>query len=219
MDVDPEERELREELARTAVRAYRRGLVTGPGGNVSARLPGRERVLISPTGLSLDLTTPGNIVKVDMLGNRVDPGFPYRPSRETAFHCAIYQARPDVNAIVHVHPPYATAFSYRNGPLPMVTVTAREAGVKSVPCIDVALSGSVELHRMVEEVFSADPTIRAILMRAHGIIATGPHLSSAYDAADLVEGTAQIAFLTAALGIPLEESVEIALKPIRDREL
>ncbi len=216
MHPDSQERELREQVARIAIRAYRRGLVTGPGGNVSARIPGRNEVLVTATGLSLELTTVDNIVKVDLYGGRVDPTCPYRPSRETGFHCAIYRARPDVHAIVHVHPPYATAFSCHNKPLPMVTVTAREAGVKSVPCIGIAPAGTEKLRDLVEAAFSTDPTVRAILMCAHGIAAVGPTLESAYDIADLVEGSAHVAYLTATLGIPLDLSVESAMQAVAE---
>ena len=213
MNFDPEERELREKLAETAVRAYRRGLVSGAGGNVSARLPGRNQVLITATGVSLELTTVESIVKTDLYANPADPGSPYRPSKETGFHCAVYRARPEVNAIVHVHPPYATAFSLRNRELPLVTVSASVV-LSTVPCIDVALSGSAELCSYVEEAFSVHRSAKAILMRAHGIVATGPNLIVAYDVADLVEATARIAYLSAGLGIPLEESVEVAFRPL-----
>lgn len=213
MNFDPEERELREKLAETAIRAYRRGLVSGPGGNVSARLPGRNQVLITPTGVSLELTTVENIVKTDLYATPADPDSPHKPSKETGFHCAVYRARPEVNAIVHVHPPYATAFSLKNRELPLVTVSA-SVGLKTVPCIEVALSGSAELCNYVEEAFSVHRSAKAILMRAHGIVATGADLVAAYDVADLVEATAKVAHLSASLGIPLEESVEVAFRPL-----
>jgi len=213
MAYDSVEMSLREKLAETAIRAYRRGLVNGTGGNVSARIPGRNEVLITPTGVSLELTTVDNIVKTDLYAAPADPDSPYKPSKETGFHCAVYRVRPEVNAIVHVHPPYATAFSHRFQDLPLVAVGA-SAGLKRVPCIDVALSGSTELRSLVEEAFSKDRSIKALLMRAHGIIATGPDLVAAYDVADLVEGTARIAHLVVGLGIPVEEAVEVAYRPI-----
>ncbi len=213
MSFDPVERSLREKLAETAIRSYRRGLVAGTGGNVSARIPGRNEVLITPTGVSLELTTVENIVKTDLYATPADPASPYKPSKETGFHCAVYRVRPEVNAIVHVHPPYATAFSHRFQELPLVAVGA-SVGLRKVPCIDVALSGSAELRSFVEEAFSSDRSIKALLMRAHGIIGTGPDLVAAYDVADLVEGTARIAYLAVGLGIPVEEAVEVAFRPI-----
>ncbi len=213
MSFDPEERALREKLAETAVRAYRRGLVAGTGGNVSARIPGKNEVLITPTGVSLELTTVENIVKVDLYAAPADPSCPYKPSKETGFHCAVYRVRPEVNAIVHVHPPFATAFTHLFKELPLVTVGA-SAVLRKVPCIEVALSGSAELRSFVEEAFSTDRSIKAIIMRAHGIIATGADLVAAYDVADLVEGTAKVAHATAGLGISLEDAVEVAFRPL-----
>lgn len=213
MDYDREEREFREELASVAIQSYQRGLVAGAGGNVSARIPGRDEILITPTGVSLGMTTLDNIVKVDLFAKHLDTENAHRPSKETGFHCAVYRLRPDVNAIVHVHPPHATAFSLRFDDLPLVTVSA-SVNLKMVPCIDVALSGSTELKDLVERGFSENPGVRAILMRAHGIIATGPNLVAAYNAADLVEDTAKIAYISVVLGIRLEDSVEVAFRPV-----
>jgi ribulose-5-phosphate 4-epimerase/fuculose-1-phosphate aldolase len=159
------------------------------------------------------MTTIDNIVKTDLNANHIETGNGHRPSKETGFHCSVYQLRPDASAIVHVHPPYATAFSLKLADLPLVTVSAT-ANLKRVPCIDVALSGSDDLRRLVSDGFERNPGCRAILMRAHGIIATGPNLVAAYNAADLVEDTAKIAYLSSMLGVPLGESVEVAFRPI-----
>src|SRR5512133_2604664 len=172
MNYDPEELALREELASISIQVYQRGLVAAAGGNVSVRFPGRDQVLITPTGVSLGMTTIDNIVKTDMHANHLETGNGHRPSKETGFHCGVYRMRPEANAIVHVHPPYATAFSLRMKDLPLVTVSA-SANLKRVPCVDIALSGSDELKRLVEEGFERNPGVRCILMRAHGIIATG----------------------------------------------
>jgi ribulose-5-phosphate 4-epimerase/fuculose-1-phosphate aldolase len=214
MGYDSEERKLREELAAIAVQVYQRGMVSAAGGNVSARIPGREEVLITATGLSLGITTPDNIVKTHLRAVQLGDSSMFRPSKETGFHCAVYRARPDVNAVVHVHPPYATAYSIRNQELPIVTVSA-SVGLRSVPCIDVALSGSEDLHHYVEDAFLTHSSAKAILMCAHGIIATGPDLMTAYNVADLVEATAKIAYLSAGIGVPLEDAVDQAFRPLR----
>jgi L-ribulose-5-phosphate 4-epimerase len=214
MEFSPEERELRQLLAETAIRSYRRGLVHGTGGNVSARVPGKDEVLITPTGVSLELTTVENIVKVDLHANPLDPGAKHRPSKETGFHCSIYRIRPDINAIVHVHPPYATAFSHRFQDLPISTVGA-SVGLRRVPCIEVALSGSAELRSYVEAAYAPrEQPVKAIIMRGHGCIGTGADLVAAYDCADLVEATAHISYLAAGLGVSLEEVVEVSFRPL-----
>jgi len=213
MEMDSLERELREKLAWTAIRSYRRGHVAAAGGNVSARVPGRDEVLITPTGVSLELTTIDNIVKVDINANQIDGHPTCKPSKETGFHCAVYRTRPEVNAIVHVHPPYCTAFSNRYEELPLVTVSA-SVGLKAVPIIDVALSGSAELRGFVEDAFRMNPMAKAVMMRAHGVIAAGSDLVNAYDIADLVENTAKIAFLTQGFGVSMDDAVEVAFRPV-----
>ena len=186
------EQALREELTRVSRLSYHRGHVGGTGGNISARVPGEDAVLITATGVSLGDTTPENIVKVTLFAEMCDPNGAWRPSKETGFHCSVFRLRPDVGAIVHVHPPFATAFSCLNEPLPLVTISAR-ANLKEVPCVGLAPAGSADLRRYVEEGIKAYPSVKALLMREHGILALGKDLVNGYNIADLVEDTAKIA--------------------------
>jgi L-ribulose-5-phosphate 4-epimerase len=187
------EQTMREELTRISHLAYNRGLVGGNGGNVSVRILGTDEVLVTATGISLGDITPQNIVKVNLHGELCDPASFYRPSKETGFHCLVFRQREDVGGIVHVHPPYATAFSCLNKPLPLVTISAR-TNLKEVPCIEVAPMGSAELREYVGDAIKAYPGIKAILMRDHGILAQGKDLVQAFNIADLVEYTAKIAY-------------------------
>jgi L-fuculose-phosphate aldolase len=185
---------LREELAEISRRAYHRGLVSGTGGNISVRIPGTDLVLITPTAVSLaDITPEINLlVKID--GTIVDKPPGHKPSKETAFHLAVYQLRPDAGAVAHVHPPYATAFSNQSRPLPLATISGR-VGLTAVPVIACAHPGSEELCGFVKDGLRENPGLKAMLMKEHGIITVGPDLKTAYYLADLVEDTAKIAFL------------------------
>jgi L-ribulose-5-phosphate 4-epimerase len=216
MDFDRAELELREQLVEMAIQTYRRGLAAGSGGNLSVRIPGREEVLVTATGLSLEKTTVENIVKSDLQARQIGDSSRYRPSKENRFHCAVYRARPDVGAVVHTHAPYATALSFRNADLPLVTVTARMSFTR-VPCIALAMSGSDELSGFVEAAYAADETVQAILMRAHGVIAAGASLDAAFNRAEMVEDTAKAAHLLLALGISLEEAEETVLQAVPER--
>lgn len=213
MKHDSKEPALREELSGLAVQAERRGLVAGAGGNVSVRVPGRDEVLVTATGLALEVTAPENLVKVDLFAGPLEQTSPYRPSKEALFHCAVYRARPDVNAIFHLHPPYATAFAVANRELPLVTISAT-VWLGVVPCIPLALSGSTELRDRVEEVFLRYPGIKAALMQSHGIIAVGTDLMDAYNVADFVEETAKTAYLAATMGVSLEDAERVAWGPV-----
>jgi L-fuculose-phosphate aldolase len=187
---------LRTELADYGRRAFHRGLTSGVGGNMSARLPGGDAVLITPTGVSLAELAPEDGLLVDLDGSVLENPMGWRPSMETGFHLACYKARSDVGAVVHLHPPYATAWSNRGLPLPLATVSARHL-LGEVPCIECAMPGSQELCDFVTEGVRRYPGVKALLMKEHGILALAQDLKAAYYTADIVEDTAKVAFITA----------------------
>jgi L-fuculose-phosphate aldolase len=187
--------QLVEELVQTCRKAFQRGLVGGAGGNISVRVPDREEALISATGVSLGDIAPESVVRVDLKGQAVAAHAGYRPSKETGFHVTAYRLRPHVGAVVHLHPPFATAFAVRGKELPLVTDGSRII-LKHVPVVGHAPSGSPELHRLVEEGLLRYPEAKAVLMAQHGMFTMGPGLTVAYNLADLVEDTAKIALLS-----------------------
>jgi L-fuculose-phosphate aldolase len=187
---------LRDELADYGRRAFYRGLTSGVGGNMSVRLPGRDAILITPTGVSLAELAPEDGLLVDLDGKILENPMERKPSMETGFHLACYKARPDTGAVIHLHPPYATAWSNRGLPLPLATVSARHL-LGEVPCIECAMPGTRELYDFVTEGVRRHPGVKALLMREHGILALAPDLKAAYYIADIVEDTAKVAFIAA----------------------
>jgi L-fuculose-phosphate aldolase len=186
---------LRKELAEFSRRSFNRGLVSGAGGNISVRIPGTDRVLITPTNVSLGDVVPEINLLVGIDGTILENPFDLKPSKETGFHLVVYRLRPDVGAVCHVHPPYATAYSIKEKPLPLVTVNSRLI-LQEVPCIDCAVPGSQDLCDFVHGGIAQYPHIKALLMKEHGILALGPDLTTAFCISDLVEDTAKIAFIT-----------------------
>jgi L-fuculose-phosphate aldolase len=183
---------LREEIARVCHICYGRGLVSGAGGNVSARIPGDDVILITATGVSLRDVRPEDIVAIGLDGSlREGEG---RPSKEVPFHTEIYRRRPDVNAVLHLHPPFATAFAVLGRPLPMVTITAVVI-LGEVPVVPRAPSGTRELGELVGRCVEEHPRAKALLLTDHGIVAMGPDLTAGVNIADLVEETAKVAWL------------------------
>lgn len=186
---------LRKELSDYSMRSFHRGLVSGTGGNMSVRIPGADEVLITPTGISLGDIRPEMNLLMSLDGAVLESPCGLKSSKETGFHLAAYRLRPDTGAVAHLHPPYATAYSNKMKPLPMVTVSAR-AVLNEVPCIECAKAGSPELSEYVQEGLKQyPPTIKVMLMREHGILALGADLSNAYYLSDLTEDTAKIAFI------------------------
>jgi L-ribulose-5-phosphate 4-epimerase len=186
---------LRKELSDFSVRSFNRGLVSGTGGNMSVRIPGTDEVLITPTGISLGDITPEMNLLMNLDGTVLESPWGLKSSKETGFHLAAYRLRPEVGAVAHLHPPYATAYSNKMKSLPMATVSARGV-LKEVPCIESAPAGSPELSKYVQEGLKTfSPSVKVILMREHGTLALGLDLSNAYYLSDLAEATAKIAFI------------------------
>lgn len=192
---------VKDELAETCQKAFRRGLVGGAGGNISVRVPREDRALITATGICLGDIDERTIVLVDLNGTMLEGAPGMRPSKETGFHVCAYRLRPHVGAVVHLHPPHATAFAVRGMELPLVTDGAM-LNLKHVPVVGHAPSGSPELHRIVEDGLKKYPDAKAILMERHGMFTMGPTLTVAFNLADLVEDTAKIAILAQSIRNP-----------------
>jgi L-fuculose-phosphate aldolase len=185
---------LKEEIAEVSKRAFNRGLISGTGGNISARINDTNEVIVTPTAVSLLDVEPESLITVDLEGEIIDSPFGLKPSKETTFHIAAYQFRPEINAVAHLHPPYATAYSNKARPLPLVTISSRVV-LKEVPWIECAPPGSSELHEYVKEGLKKHKEVKAFLMKEHGVLALGGDLKTALYITDLVEATAKIAFI------------------------
>lgn len=181
-------------LVTAGKRAYNRGIQTGSGGNVSARIPGTETMLLKASGGSLGDGTPEGFLITDFEGNLIEGEG--KPTREALLHGYIYKLRPDVNSVVHVHSPYSIAWSSTKKDLPLVTWHAKLKNPGDYPTLDVhAAMVRPEDVPMVEEMFRKNPTISAFLLADHGVVAMGKDPLAAEHVAELVEETAQVAIL------------------------
>lgn len=185
---------LRELLVTIAHRAYAVGLVPGVSGNLSVRLPGAPRIIIKATGKALGDMTPADTLVIDLEGNPVEDGTSQRPSKERWFHCAIYQLRPEVGAVVHLHPPHAVAFAALHALPPMLTGAARAFLAGKTALVPPAPSGSRELAAMVGDAFRS-PAIQAAILAEHGTITVGPDLHSAFYLSEYLEDASRTACL------------------------
>ncbi len=199
---DPDVDRLKEQIARYSIKAYERGLVGGAGGNVSARLPDREEIFITRTGVILGEVTPDDVVRIDPQGRPLDSEAP-KPSKEVPFHTVVYRLRPDVNAIIHLHPCYTVVQSLRLADLPLLTVSARLSLGPRVPCVPVAYAGTRLLAQYVGAALKEAPGAKVLLLAAHGLNALAADLATAYALADLTEFTAKQACIADSLQIHL----------------
>jgi ribulose-5-phosphate 4-epimerase/fuculose-1-phosphate aldolase len=188
--------ELKQILTNYARRTYDRGLVGGTGGNFSARLS-NNKMAITASGLNLGDTTMENLIVMDITSYEYEPNGPYVPSKEYLFHADILRLRPDVGAVLHIHPPYATTFAVLKRDIPMVTDAAFKQ--PPMPRVHFEPSGTTKLQANVVEAINKNPGCKVLLLEQHGIICLGEDIRWAYDIADLTEELARIAFLSEGL--------------------
>ncbi len=188
--------DLRQILIDHARRTYERGLVGGTGGNFSARLS-NGKMAITASGLNLGDTSMENLIEMDITTYDYEPNGPYVPSKEYLFHADILRLRPDVGAVLHIHPPHATAFAVLKRDIPMVTDAAFKQ--PPMPHVEFAPSGTPELQANVVAAIEKNPGCKVLLLEQHGIICLGEDIRWAYDIADLTEELARIAYLKEAL--------------------
>jgi L-fuculose-phosphate aldolase len=200
----PAERKFREEIVRYGRMLHERGFVAAMDGNLSVRLK-HNRILVTPTCVSKGAMRPADMVVVDCEGQQL-AGRRHVTS-EIGMHLLIYSRRPDVQAIVHAHPPTATGFAAAGIALTEPLVCEVVMGLGCIPLARYGTPGTSELAQTLEPyVDSYD----AILMSNHGVVTYGDTLEHAYMKMETVEHFAQIALVTHLLGRqqPLEE-VEI----------
>lgn len=187
-----------QELVIACKRAYTRGIQTGSGGNVSARIPGKELMLVKASGSSFADSTPDGFVITDFDGNLVEGKG--KPTREALLHGLIYRMCPDVNAVVHTHSPYAIAWASTGKSLPRTTWHSKLKMCADLPTLHVeAAMVRKEDFPMVEEMYRNCPDLPGFLLKDHGLVAVGADAINAEHTAELIEETAQVAVLKAAV--------------------
>ncbi len=175
-------------------------LVAWTSGNISARDPETNLIVIKPSGIKFSDLTPENMVVVDVNGR--SPETAHKPSSDTASHCYIYRHMPEVNGIVHTHSRYATAFATHGRSIPCITTAMGDEFGGDIPCGGFALIGGEEIGQIVVETLrhSHSP---ACLLQSHGVFTIGPTAEAAVKAAVMTEDNAAIAWASLALGNPL----------------
>ncbi|MFG1738660.1 L-ribulose-5-phosphate 4-epimerase [Micromonospora chalcea] len=192
--------ELRETVARLHRELTRYGLVAWTAGNVSARVPGQDLMVIKPSGVDYDDLTAESMVVCDLGGAVVDGGG--SPSSDTAAHAYVYRAMPEVGGVVHTHSGYATAWAARGEAIPCwLTAQADEFGGE-IPVGPFALIGGDDIGKGIVSTLSGHRS-PAVLMRNHGVFTIGRDARAAVKAAVMCEDVARTAHLARALGQPL----------------
>lgn len=192
--------ELRAQVNALHAELVRYGLVVWTAGNVSARVPDRDLMVIKPSGVSYDELSPASMIVCDLDGTVVDGAL--APSSDTAAHAYVYRHLPHVGGVVHTHSTYACAWAARGEPVPCVlTAMADEFGAE-IPVGPFALIGDDSIGRGVVETLRGHRS-PAVLMRNHGVFTIGRDARAAVKAAVMCEDVARSIHLSRQLGEPV----------------
>jgi L-ribulose-5-phosphate 4-epimerase len=189
--------ELRRVVSDLHAELPRNGLVAWTSGNLSARVPGEDLMVIKPTGLPYDELTPETMVVCDLRGERLDGDL--APSSDAATHGYVYRHMPGVGGVAHTHSTYATAWAARGEAIPCVLTAMADEFGGPVPVGPFALIGDEEIGRGVVETLSGSRS-PAVLMRSHGVFTVGPGPRDAIKAAVMCEDVARTVHVARTLG-------------------
>jgi L-ribulose-5-phosphate 4-epimerase len=196
-DTAAEVSRLRAEVADLHAHLTRWGLVTWTAGNVSARVPGEDLLVIKPSGVGYHELTPETMVVCDLDGRLVEGE--HAPSSDTEAHAYVYRHMPEVGGVVHTHSPYATAWAARGEPIPCsITAMGDEFG-GDIPVGPFALIGSDAIGRGIVETLQGHRS-PAVLMAQHGPFTIGKTAKAAVKAAVMCEDVARTMHLARQLG-------------------
>ncbi|WP_082772472.1 L-ribulose-5-phosphate 4-epimerase [Actinoplanes sp. TFC3] len=190
----------RQEVAELHAELPRNELVVWTAGNVSARVPGEDLLVIKPSGVRYEDITADNMVVTDLGGNLVEGEL--SPSSDTAAHAYVYKHLPHVGGVVHTHSTYATAWAARAEPIPCVlTMIADEFGGE-IPVGPFALIGDDSIGQGIVETLREHRS-PAVLMRNHGVFTIGKSAKAAVKAAVMCEDVARTVHISRQIGRPL----------------
>lgn len=192
--------QIKKEMCEVGHRIWLKGFCAGNEGNHSVRIS-EDRVLCTPTGISKGFLTPEDLCVVDMEGHQVEPNAKGRKrTSEVLVHLAIYKARPTVKAVIHSHPPHATAFAIANIPLPEGIHPEAEVFLGKVPVARYATPSTADLPASIVELLT--PDTNTVLMGNHGSVSFDEDLIHAYYKLEILDAYCRFLLLTKQLGKP-----------------
>ena len=188
------EEQIRADIVEAGRRMFSRGYVASNDGNISARLDDK-RIVTTPKSVSKGFMTPDMMVVVDYDGKKVAGD--RDASSELPMHLEIYRNRPDVNAVVHAHPPIATGFAVAGIPLTRAVLAEVITTLGSIPIAEYGTPSTAELPEAVRKYIKAHD---GMLLANHGAVTCGPAVLAAYYKMETIEHFAKISLVARLLG-------------------
>jgi L-ribulose-5-phosphate 4-epimerase len=192
--------EIRHTVARLHTELTRYGLVAWTAGNVSARVPGEDLMVIKPSGVDYDDLTPDAMIVCDLDGVVVSGDF--SPSSDTAAHAYVYREMPEVGGVVHTHSTYASAWAARGEAIPCVLTAMADEFGGEIPIGPFALIGNDDIGKGIVSTLRGHRS-PAVLMRNHGVFTIGTDARAAVKAAVMCEDVARTVHVARTLGQPI----------------
>lgn len=187
-------------------RVYEKGFVAANDGNISVRI-GEDEFLITPANVSKGYLTPDMIIKVDGEGNVIEGE--YQPTLEIKMHLLVYHERPDIHAVLHVHPPYATAFAIAGISLDQAIMPEAVVSLGTIPLAQYGTPSTDEVPKAIKtHVYEH----QGVLLENHGALTWGKNLENAYNLMESLEFTAKINWISRLLKGDRELSKENVAK-------
>ncbi len=188
------EHKLKEQICEIGRRLYAKGFAAANDGNITIRLNDKE-ILCTPTMVSKGFLKPEDICKVDRDGKQL-AGTKRRTS-EVLLHLAVYRERPDVHAVVHCHPPHATAFAVAHEPIPKCILPEVEVFLGEVPMAVYETPGN---QKFAETIVPYVKDCNTIILANHGTVSFGPTVEAAYFNTEIIDAYCKILILARQLG-------------------
>ncbi len=188
------ESQLRADIVEVGHRLYARGYTASNDGNISVRL-GSDRLLMTPKSVCKGFMTPDMMCITDLSGRKLQGD--RDPSSEMLMHLEVYRQRPDVQAVVHAHPPTATGFAVAGIPLDRAVLAEVLATLGSIPIAEYATPSTKELPEAVRKFIKAHD---GMLLANHGALTVGGDLFGAYYKMETIEHFAKISLVARLLG-------------------
>lgn len=193
-----DEKAVREEICEIGRRMYGRRMVAANDGNISVRLSENE-LICTPTGVSKGFMKPEQLCKLDLTGKVLEAAEGFGPSSEVKMHLRVYEKRPDITAVVHAHPVFATSFAVMGKALDVSLMPEVIVNFGKVPLAPYGTPSTAEIPDAIEPYLK---DYQAVLLESHGALTWAKDLQTAYMKLESVEFYAELLYRTTQLGGP-----------------